>query len=159
MKNIKHEAGHLLIAYLLGVLPKGYTITSLDTLIKQGSLNVQAGTAFVDFEFLQEVSFLITFTCFYCLQYFGKLWSSLKYCYSSSTHNNFYWLLSECWTLQYMTFWLSLLVYLSLFFILYCWYCTLNFPLSNTLILTYWVYQLFILVACNVLLPRPIFII
>ncbi|XP_015624146.1 uncharacterized protein [Oryza sativa Japonica Group] len=53
---IQHEAGHFLIAYLLGVLPKGYTITSLDTFIKKGSLNVQAGTAFVDFEFLQEVN-------------------------------------------------------------------------------------------------------
>ncbi|KAK3164405.1 hypothetical protein QOZ80_1AG0017450 [Eleusine coracana subsp. coracana] len=53
---VQHEAGHFLIAYLLGVLPKGYTITSLDTLIKQGSLNVQAGTAFVDFEFLEEIN-------------------------------------------------------------------------------------------------------
>ncbi|KAL6850492.1 hypothetical protein ACP4OV_021119 [Aristida adscensionis] len=51
---IQHEAGHFLIAYLLGVLPKGYTITSWDTLINQGSLNVQAGTAFVDYEFLEE---------------------------------------------------------------------------------------------------------
>ncbi|KAF8660510.1 hypothetical protein HU200_057661 [Digitaria exilis] len=53
---IQHEAGHFLIAYLLGVLPKGYTITSLDALINQGSLNVQAGTAFVDYEFLEEIS-------------------------------------------------------------------------------------------------------
>ncbi|XP_051113894.1 uncharacterized protein LOC127239675 isoform X3 [Andrographis paniculata] len=53
---VQHEAGHFLIAYLIGILPKGYTITSLDAFKKEGSLNVQAGTAFVDFEFLEEVS-------------------------------------------------------------------------------------------------------
>ncbi|CAH9145227.1 unnamed protein product [Cuscuta epithymum] len=51
-----HEAGHFLIAYLLGVLPKGYTLTSLEAFKKEGSLNVQAGTAFVDFEFIEEVN-------------------------------------------------------------------------------------------------------
>ncbi|XP_077240596.1 stress regulated protein isoform X2 [Tasmannia lanceolata] len=51
-----HEAGHFLIAYLLGVLPKGYTLSSLEALRKEGSLNVQAGTSFVDFEFLEEVN-------------------------------------------------------------------------------------------------------
>eukprot|EP00262_Sarcandra_glabra_P000164 TRINITY_DN10249_c0_g1_i2.p1 TRINITY_DN10249_c0_g1~~TRINITY_DN10249_c0_g1_i2.p1 ORF type:complete len:269 (+),score=53.64 TRINITY_DN10249_c0_g1_i2:123-929(+) len=53
---IQHEAGHFLIAYLLGVLPKGYAISSLEALRKEGSLNVQAGTTFVDFEFTEEVS-------------------------------------------------------------------------------------------------------
>ncbi|XP_028780832.1 uncharacterized protein LOC114749167 [Neltuma alba] len=53
---IQHEAGHFLIAYLVGILPKGYTLTSLDALKKEGSLNVQAGTAFVDLEFVEEVN-------------------------------------------------------------------------------------------------------
>ncbi|KAH9688928.1 hypothetical protein WN944_007452 [Citrus x changshan-huyou] len=53
---IQHEAGHFLIAYLVGILPKGYTLTSFEALKKEGSLNVQAGTAFVDFEFLEEVN-------------------------------------------------------------------------------------------------------
>ncbi|KAL0315783.1 UNVERIFIED_CONTAM: hypothetical protein Sradi_5456500 [Sesamum radiatum] len=53
---VQHEAGHFLIAYLLGILPKGYTLTSLEALKKEGSLNVQAGTAFADFEFLEEVN-------------------------------------------------------------------------------------------------------
>ncbi|XP_073132178.1 uncharacterized protein [Henckelia pumila] len=53
---VQHEAGHFLIAYLLGILPRGYTLTSLEALKNEGSLNVQAGTAFVDFEFLEEVS-------------------------------------------------------------------------------------------------------
>ncbi|XP_004494650.1 uncharacterized protein [Cicer arietinum] len=53
---IQHEAGHFLIAYLVGILPKGYTVSSLDALMKEGSLNIQAGTAFVDFEFVEEVN-------------------------------------------------------------------------------------------------------
>ncbi|KAJ6380142.1 hypothetical protein OIU76_016740 [Salix suchowensis] len=53
---IQHEAGHFLIAYMVGILPRGYTLTSLEALQKDGSLNVQAGTAFVDFEFLEEVN-------------------------------------------------------------------------------------------------------
>lgn len=53
---IQHEAGHFLIAYLLGILPRGFTLSSLEALKQEGSLNVQAGTAFVDFEFLEEVN-------------------------------------------------------------------------------------------------------
>ncbi|RAL52446.1 hypothetical protein DM860_007303 [Cuscuta australis] len=55
----QHEAGHFLIAYLLGILPKRYTLTSLEAFEKDGSLNVQAGTAFVDFEFVEEVGCLL----------------------------------------------------------------------------------------------------
>ncbi|EPS73376.1 hypothetical protein M569_01378 [Genlisea aurea] len=58
---VQHEAGHFLIAYLLGILPKGYTLTSLEAWKNEGSLNVQAGTKFVDFEFLQET--LNKFSC------------------------------------------------------------------------------------------------
>ncbi|XP_023769373.1 uncharacterized protein LOC111917965 [Lactuca sativa] len=53
---IHHEAGHFLIAYLLGILPKGYTLSSLEAFQREGSLNVQAGTVFVDFEFTEEIS-------------------------------------------------------------------------------------------------------
>lgn len=53
---IQHEAGHFLIAYLVGILPRGYTVSSLEALRKEGSLNVQAGTTFVDFEFQEEVN-------------------------------------------------------------------------------------------------------
>ncbi|KAJ8440137.1 hypothetical protein Cgig2_003462 [Carnegiea gigantea] len=51
----QHEAGHFLIAYLVGILPRGYTLSSFEALKKEGSLNVQAGTTFVDFEFVEEV--------------------------------------------------------------------------------------------------------
>lgn len=50
-----------MIAYLLGILPKGYTLSSLEAFQREGSLNVQAGTVFVDFEFTEEVSFHIPF--------------------------------------------------------------------------------------------------
>ncbi|KAI7733705.1 hypothetical protein M8C21_020688, partial [Ambrosia artemisiifolia] len=53
---IQHEAGHFLIAYMLGILPKGYTLSSLEAFQKEGSLNVQAGTVFVDFEFTEQIS-------------------------------------------------------------------------------------------------------
>ncbi|XP_020530809.1 uncharacterized protein LOC18446842 isoform X2 [Amborella trichopoda] len=58
---VQHEAGHFLVAYLLGVLPKGYTLSSFEALRKEGSLNIQAGTTFVDIEFLEET--LNQFSC------------------------------------------------------------------------------------------------
>ena len=51
----QHEAGHFLAAYLLGVLPKGYTLSSRDAFLKYGALNVQAGTLFCDRVFQREV--------------------------------------------------------------------------------------------------------
>uniref|UniRef100_A0A7N0TC09 Stress regulated protein n=1 Tax=Kalanchoe fedtschenkoi TaxID=63787 RepID=A0A7N0TC09_KALFE len=53
---IQHEAGHFLVAYLMGILPKRFTLSSLEALRREGSLNVQAGTAFVDVELLEEVN-------------------------------------------------------------------------------------------------------
>lgn len=50
----QHEAGHFLVSYLIGILPKSYTLSSLDALQSYGALNVQAGTTFVDFDFQQE---------------------------------------------------------------------------------------------------------
>ncbi|KAL1214878.1 hypothetical protein V5N11_010205 [Cardamine amara subsp. amara] len=53
---VQHEAGHFLVAYLVGILPRGYTLSSLEALQKEGSLNIQAGSAFVDYEFLEEAN-------------------------------------------------------------------------------------------------------
>uniref|UniRef100_A0A803KPE6 Stress regulated protein n=1 Tax=Chenopodium quinoa TaxID=63459 RepID=A0A803KPE6_CHEQI len=69
---IQHEAGHFLIAYLLGILPKSYTLSSLEALSKEGSLNVQAGTNFVDFEFVEELVQLA-----YALTNAGKMSSTV----------------------------------------------------------------------------------
>ncbi|KAG2496576.1 hypothetical protein HYH03_005398 [Edaphochlamys debaryana] len=50
-----HEAGHLLVAYLLGLLPRAYTLSSLDAFLRYRALNVQAGTRFCDAGFQAEV--------------------------------------------------------------------------------------------------------
>lgn len=51
-----HEAGHFLVAYLLGLLPKGYTLSSLDLFLRTRQLNVQAGCQFCDAAFQAEVA-------------------------------------------------------------------------------------------------------
>ncbi|XP_050383140.1 uncharacterized protein LOC126799920 [Argentina anserina] len=83
---IQHEAGHFLIAYLLGILPKGYALTSLDAFKKEGSLNVQAGTAFVDIEFVEEVNAgkvsATTLNKFACIALAGVVAEYLLYGYA-----------------------------------------------------------------------------
>ena len=51
-----HEAAHFLVAYLVGIVPKGYTLSSLDAYERYGALNVQAGCAFCDGAFQREVA-------------------------------------------------------------------------------------------------------
>jgi len=51
----RHEAAHFLTAYLIGILPKGYTLSSLDAFKTYGAFNIQAGCAFCDGEFQREV--------------------------------------------------------------------------------------------------------
>ncbi|CAK9080989.1 AN1-type zinc finger protein 2A [Durusdinium trenchii] len=43
-----HEAGHFLVAYLLGILPKAYTLSAWEAFSKYNSMSVQAGTVFLD---------------------------------------------------------------------------------------------------------------
>ncbi|KAG0587433.1 hypothetical protein KC19_2G164200 [Ceratodon purpureus] len=52
----QHESGHFLVSYLVGILPKSFTLSSLDAFRNYGALNVQAGTTFVDYDFQEEVS-------------------------------------------------------------------------------------------------------
>lgn len=51
-----HESGHFLIAYLLGWLPRAYTLSSLDAFRTYNTLNVQAGTQLCDGAFQREVA-------------------------------------------------------------------------------------------------------
>lgn len=51
----RHEAAHFLTAYLIGILPKGYTLSSMDAFKTYGAFNIQAGCAFCDGEFQREV--------------------------------------------------------------------------------------------------------
>lgn len=52
----RHEAGHFLIAYLAGVLPKGYDLSSLDAVLTRRDWGVQAGTRLCDGAFRNAVA-------------------------------------------------------------------------------------------------------
>ncbi|GAB2286534.1 hypothetical protein Dimus_020932, partial [Dionaea muscipula] len=86
---IKQEADHCLIAYLLGVLSRGCILLSLDALQKEGSLNVQAGTSFVDTEFLEEVNMgkvtAMTLNRFSCVALAGVTTEYLLYGYAEGS--------------------------------------------------------------------------
>lgn len=56
LKSNQQEAGHFLIAYLLGLLPRGYDLSSLEAFWRSRALNVQAGTRVCDVAFRREVS-------------------------------------------------------------------------------------------------------
>lgn len=51
-----HEAAHFFVAYLLGILPRRYTLSSIDAWKKYGAFNVQAGTQFCDSAFQAEIA-------------------------------------------------------------------------------------------------------
>jgi len=51
-----HEAGHFLVAYLLGLLPRGYDLSSLSAFRRARALNQQAGTRLCDVAFRREVA-------------------------------------------------------------------------------------------------------
>lgn len=51
----QHEAGHFLVAYLLGILPKAYTLSAWEAFSKFNSINTQAGCVFCDSDIQQEV--------------------------------------------------------------------------------------------------------
>lgn len=51
-----HEAGHFLVAYLLGILPKDYTLSALDVFRRYNTFSIQAGCAFCDRDFQREMS-------------------------------------------------------------------------------------------------------
>ena len=56
---LQHEAGHFLVGYLLGVLPRGYEIPSKEALRQD---RFAAGRVeFVGFEFLREVRTFLPF--------------------------------------------------------------------------------------------------
>jgi len=52
----RHEAGHFMVAYFIGILPKAYTMSTWEALQRYNASNVQAGTVFCDSKLQQEVS-------------------------------------------------------------------------------------------------------
>lgn len=54
----RHESGHFLVSYLIGILPKSYTLSSFDAVFRRTHVSLQpqqAGTTFVDYDFQEEI--------------------------------------------------------------------------------------------------------
>jgi len=51
----QHEAGHFLVAYLVGVLPKAYTLSAWEAFSRFKTVNVQAGAIFCDSAIQKEL--------------------------------------------------------------------------------------------------------
>lgn len=51
----RHEAGHFLVAYLLGIMPKAYTLSAWEAFSKYNTMSTQAGTIFLDEAIQREV--------------------------------------------------------------------------------------------------------
>lgn len=56
---VQHEAGHFLVGYLLGVLPKHYQFSVMED-VKQDQIS-DASVKFVGFEFLTQVTARISY--------------------------------------------------------------------------------------------------
>lgn len=59
--SVQHEAGHFLVGYLLGVLPREYEVPSIQTLSQNRF--AEGKVSFVGFEFLGEVRSMIPSLC------------------------------------------------------------------------------------------------
>lgn len=57
---MQHEAGHFLVGYLLGALPKRYVVSKIEALTQNEFVG---GVEFMGFEFLGEVSVCCYLLC------------------------------------------------------------------------------------------------
>ncbi|KAJ4719548.1 Stress regulated protein [Melia azedarach] len=81
---MQHEAGHFLVGYLLGVLPKGYNVPSIEALRQEES--AVGSVQFIGFEFLKEIALARRLRRTYTAQGDGR---TKRHTISSKTLSNF----------------------------------------------------------------------